>query len=208
MPNTYKPSQMAGAIRRLANGMAEEPFIESQATSYFNTGVAGNTVYGIELEFMPVTIVTSYQCYAIAATNDFTVGSMDTSAGVTSGFIRCGSVDFGAVTFLRGVKNVLSCMNGTVTLNGQTISGSYSGPINTTSDEIKLLGSQSTNPYALSHARVFRCKFYDQSGNLIHYYIPHIDSNYIPCLKDNVTNNILYGSNNRLTYSEGYKIDI
>ena len=182
----------------VASGSAT-PFIESQATANFDTSVPGNTIYKIEYEFMPVSIINSYQWYAGAANNNFTLASMTGADGVSKGFIRVGNVDFGIVTFNLGAVNKLVCENGSVYLNDSQISGSYSGPINTTSATLKLLGG-GTN----SHSRMFSCKLYDQNGNLLKNYVPFLDQNFVACLKDLVSDSLLYPTLRRLTF--GYAI--
>lgn len=181
----------------VSGGGGGDPFIESQATAYLNTGIAGNTVYGILLEFIPITVANAYQWYAGGASNNFTIASMDASSGVTSGFIRCGNVDFGIVTFLKGQKNTVLCSGGKVTVNGVELAGTYTGAINTNSTTIRFFGSGSGS---LSHARVYKCVLYDANGEVIHNYEPAADSDFIPCLHDIVTGNYIYGNNNKLTY--------
>lgn len=177
------------------------PFIENQGSFYFDTGVAGNTIYKIIFEFMPVSVITNYQWYAGAYNNNFTLASMQVANGVTSGFIRVANVDFGVISLLEAEKNILVCESGEVYLNGDKIAGSYSGPINSNNTTLKLLGGS-----ANSHSRIFSCKLYDQNGVLIRDYVPHLDSNNIACLLDNVNNTILYATTqDRPTF--GYAID-
>ena len=176
------------------------PFIESQATTNFDTSVPGNTIYKIEYEFMPVSIVNSYQWYAGAANNNFTLASMTGADGISKGFIRVGNVDFGIVTFIPGSVNKLVCENGSVYLNNSQVSGSYSGPINTSSTTLKLLGG-STN----SHSRMFSCKLYDQNGDLLKNYVPFLDQDFVACLKDLVSNSLLYPTARKLTF--GYALN-
>ena len=196
--DTYDTTLIDSVTVNVSGGGSVSPFVESQATAYFNTGVAGNTVYGLYFEFEPITAVNNWQWYIGGANNNLTIASMATSAGITSGFIRCGNVDFGVVTFLQGRKNIVECLNGKVTLNGTELSGTYSGAVNTSSTSIKILGGD-----VLSHSRVYKCIFYDVNGNKIHEYVPREDSNYIPCLYDTIASNYLYGTNNRLTYGDG-----
>ena len=184
----------------VSGGAAGEPFIESQGTAYFDTGVEGNTIYKMEYEFMPVSVLAGYQWYAGATSNNFTLASMAASAGAGKGFIRVGNVDFGVVTFNLGQVNELVCDNGVVTLNNTQLANSYTGPINTTNTTLKLLGG-STN----SHSRMFSCKLYDQNGSLIRNYIPFLDSDYVACLKDLVTDTLLYPTTRKLTF--GYAIN-
>lgn len=181
-------------------GATGVPFIESQATANFDTSVPGNTIYKIEYEFMPVSIINAYQWYAGAANNNFTLASMTVADGISKGFIRAGNVDFGIVTFNPGSINKLICDNGSVYLNDSQISGSYTGAINTTNTTLKLLGG-STN----SHSRMFSCKLYDQNNNLLKHYIPFLDSEYVACLKDLVSDTLLYPTSRKLTF--GYAIN-
>ena len=199
---TYYPPQGVdgfGAVEvNVASGSAT-PFIENQAVTNFDTSVPGDTIYKIEYEFIPISIVNSYQWYAGAGTNNFTLASMTGADGVSKGFIRVGNVDFGIVTFIPGSVNKLVCENGSVYLNDSQVSGSYSGPINTTSTTLKLLGG-GTN----SHSRMFSCKLYDQNGNLLKNYVPFLDQNFVACLKDLVSDSLLYPTLRRLTF--GYAI--
>ena len=181
-------------------GVTGVPFIESQATANFDTSVPGNTIYKIEYEFIPVSIINAYQWYAGAANNNFTLASMTAADGISKGFIRAGNVDFGIVTFNPGSINKLICDNGSVYLNDTQISGSYIGAINTTNTTLKLLGG-STN----SHSRMFSCKLYDQNNNLLKHYIPFLDSEYVACLKDLVSDTLLYPTSRKLTF--GYAIN-
>lgn len=177
------------------SGGSAEPFVESQATTYINTGVNGNTVYGIKFEFTPITISGSYQWYLGAANNNLTIASMSTSDGITKGFIRCGNVDFGIITLKKGEKNTIECKNGKVNVNGTELSGTYAGAVNTDSTTIKIFG-----PGVYSHSRMYRLVLYDANGDTLKDFIPHLDSNYVPCIKDNISGNIIYGSTNKLTY--------
>ena len=200
---TYVPSAGVDGFNEVTvnvSGAAGIPFIESQGTAYFDTGVEGNTIYKIEYEFMPVSVIAGYQWYAGATTNNFTIASMAVAAGASAGFIRVGNVDFGLVTYNLGQVNELVCDNGVVTLNNTQIAGSYTGPINTTNITLKLLGGSTS-----SHSRMFSCKLYDQNGDLIKNYIPFLDSDYVACLKDLVSNTLLYPTTRKLTF--GYAIN-
>lgn len=187
-------------IVNVPGGVSGVPFIESQGVAYFDTGVAGNTIYKIEYEFMPVSVLANYQWYAGAATNNFTVGSMTPAAGPSSGFIRVGNIDFGVVTYNLGQVNKVVCDNGVITLNNTQIAGSYTGPINTTTATLKLIGGSTA-----SHSRMFSCKLYDQSNSLIKNYIPFLDSDYVACLKDLVSDTLLYPTTKKLTF--GYALN-
>ena len=171
-----------------------EAFVESQGSAYFNTGVAGNTVYGIVIDFMPIEVVGNYQSYAQGTYNNFTIGSMTPSAGVTVGFVRCNNTDFGLIAFVKRSKNTVSCKDGTIKVNGTTIN-TFSGPIDTTSATIKILGDHS-----IPHARILKCELYDSDGLLIHNYVPYLDENLIACLHDTVTDTYVYGNNHNLTF--------
>lgn len=187
-------------VVNVPGGATGVPFIESQSVAYFDTEIAGNTIYKIEYEFMPVSVLANYQWYVGAAYNNFTVGSMTQAAGPSSGFIRVGNVDFGVVTYNLGQVNKLVCDNGTVTLNNTQVTGSYTGPINTSNATLKLIGGSTA-----SHSRIFSCKLYDQNNSLIKNYVPFLDSDYVACLKDLVSDTLLYPTSRKLTF--GYALN-
>lgn len=173
------------------------PFIEGQATTYIDTGVSCNLVYGAYFEFTPITVQNNYQWYIGATENVFTIAAMSMASGITYGFIRCGNIDFGIVRLLSGRKNILSCSNGEVYLNGTKLSGSYSGAINSNTTTIKILGNENQ---ARAHCRIYNLKLYDSNNELFHEFIPSCDSNYIPCLYDMISSSYKYGNNSTLTF--------
>ena len=177
-------------------GVTGKPFIESQGTTYIDTLIPGNSIYGIEIEFVPLRCIKNYQAYFECTNNVFTIASMDINSGITSGFIRCGNTDFGIVTFLKGQINKINCKNGKVEINGTELSGSYSGAINTNNTSLRLFGSSNR-----SHSRIYKCKLYDVNGDVMYDLIPYEDSNNTPCLYDKLSDSILNGSeNSALTY--------
>lgn len=193
---TYDTTLKNEVVVNVSGGGGGEPFIASAANDIVDTHVNTNSVYGIRLEFEPITVAVDYQIYASGVRNNFTIAAMKKSMGVTKGYIRCADIDFGVFTFVKG-KNVIECRNGKVTVNGTQASGSYSGAIGLSSN-LYLFGYGSS--YGLSHIKIFKCTLYDANGNIMREFVPASDSNDVPCILDTVSGSYIHSNNNRLVY--------
>ena len=143
-------------------------YIQSNGTQYLDTGVEGNSAYGIEFRFIPVSTEGGYESYLSAQADNFTFGK---SGSIGSMYIRHRG---GEVTTSLAIDtsniNIITIKNNKVNSNKNEYNVNTSNPLSSSSSNIIVANNSGLD--RPSQIKVYALKLYDQSNNLLRNYIP------------------------------------
>ncbi len=174
------------------NGYTQIEYIESNGTQYINTGVAANTIYGLEYKYTPTGTTNDYQSYLSGTGDNFTLGRY---YYLNRAYLRYRTVEkSSALTVLTSGINTLTITNDEIKHNSDTFALTETNPIATTSNNLYVSNNSSLNRYASQ--KIYSLKIYNQSQQLIRNYIPCINNSTGKAGLYDLVNGIFYGNAN------------
>lgn len=160
---------MQGINRRRVMGKslpydAEIEYLESTGTQWIDTGIDGNSIYGVELTFISANSVGAFDSILSCVMDDFTLGYFN---GSNQMYLRNrGREVFKGVSITQSLENNLSMMDKEAIFNGVTYQ--ISTPIASRSQNLLIANNSAYRRPA--HAKFKSLKLY--SNVLIRDFIP------------------------------------
>lgn len=194
---------------KLPKGYTELPYIESTDTQYINTGYnATSENYRIKCKFAITDYAENEVLFGGGASTDI-VSALITSDGKLKFYVGSGSVSGVLVPFVTGTEYEMECHanNGifTVTINGTSYSGTYSGAINKDYPLFIFANNSSGVALQISSVRISEFQIYD-NGTLVRDYVSCGNANGEIGLHD-VANNVFYGNAGSGEFYSPFQVD-
>lgn len=169
----------------------ELEYIESTGTQYIDTRISGNVAYMFELEYLPTSIaVSEYGAWVSSYPDNFTIGNFEALNKI---FFRHRTAEiFRDYSIKTSEKNIISLINNTLNINGNTSVLSTANSLGTDNNYIYIYKPNSNEAYGIG--RLYSFKLYDVNKNLLRDFIPVKDSNNVVCLFDRVSQQFFYNA--------------
>ena len=152
-------------LHSLPNGYTEVEYLQSTGTQYIDTGVAGNTIYGIRTKFLPISNAGTWQEY-LGNGSSFFLAADGNQIFNCRLFIQGSMVT--TTNLDTGILNVFECYSGSIKLNEYAGTYSTSQPLSATSNNLLLFMSSNVKG-AVQFSTV---ELYDSTNTLIRNMVP------------------------------------
>lgn len=196
MPTEIAGIETGGGSGKLPEGYTQLEYIESTGTQYINTGYkATSENYLIKCKFAITDYAANRVLFGGGASTDI-ISVLITSDAKLKFYVGSGSVSGLLVPFVTGTEYEMECHanNGafTVTVNGTSYSGTYSGAINKDYPLFIFANNSAGSAGQFSSARIYEFQIYD-NGTLVRDYTSCYNANDEIGLHD-IANKVFYGN--------------
>ena len=172
-----------------------EAYLFGDGTCYIDTGISSLDVYGFEFIFSPAMLVSAYQTYLGAVTDNFTIGQI---TNLNTIYIRRRTIEDIQAAIESPCK--ITYLDGVFLINGVQ-RGSYddSVPVSTQSSNIYIFSGVSGA--RKSSMRFYGLKLYGSNDNLLFDGIP-ANNNGVACVYDRVSSTYIVPVGTATYYSD------
>lgn len=173
-------------------------YLESTGTQYIDTGVTGNVNTKIDVQFSKKNAETSYSIYGVvgargssASVNNIVVGLSSTQIALDFNNSRYATYRYIARDTLEDTiyRAVVSKEARQLFLNNALIGQNTA--LCTDNIRTSNLWLFKVENYGATNAKIYYCKIYD-NGNLVRDFSPVLDWNDVPCMYDEMTDELFY----------------
>ena len=185
-----------GGVSKLPEGYTQLEYIESTGTQYIDTGYkAASENYRIKCKFAVTSAASNAVLFGGGASTDI-ISAMMTAESQLKFYVGSGSVSGALTPFATNTEYEMECFanngNLTVTLDGASRSGAYSGVVNKDYPLFVFASNASGSASQFSSIKIYWFQIYD-NGKLVRDFIPCIDNNGKSGLYDAVSG-VFYGN--------------
>ncbi len=150
-------------------------YIESTGSQFINLKIPGNSIYGMEFVWRPISINADYQTYIGGARDDFTLGA--NKSDITNSFLRYRTKEiYGAgkgAVLSTTEKNTLIINREGIKLNNVSYSGITLEPISDNSANIYICSDNAGDRNA--NMAFYELKLLGQDDEILYNFIPCIN---------------------------------
>lgn len=186
----------AGTPSLLPEGYTQLEYIESTGTQYISTGYkAASENYRIKCKFAVTSAASNAVLFGGGASTDI-ISAMMTAESQLKFYVGSGSVSGALTPFTANTEYEMDCVanNGTltVTLDGASRSGAYSGAVNKDYPLFIFANNSAGSAAQFSSVKIYWFQIYD-NGNLVRDYVPCINASGEVGLYE-LVNEVFYGN--------------